>query len=235
MSNRITRHPDSATLMSFAAGSLPEPLAAAAAAHVSMCGECRKDLRDMELIGSALLGATPAPTAHEGELAIPDRPQEPQAPERDPPSRRRTAHGLPAPIARRYGLTLDSIPWKRLGPGIWHHRLALSAGVKGDLRLIKLAAGRRLPEHGHGGSELTLVLEGAFGDETGKYLRGDIQDIDDQTEHRPVADKTEGCVCLIANDRGLRFKGLLGLVLRLFRGPRRGRGHRGVRTGAVSS
>jgi putative transcriptional regulator len=104
---------------------------------------------------------------------------------------------------------------------MWHHRLALSPGVRGDLRLVKLVAGRRLPAHGHGGSELTLVLDGAFADETGEYFRGDIQDIDDQTEHRPAADRKLGCICLIANDRGLRFKGLLGLLSRLLRGRRR--------------
>ena len=36
MSKTIMRHPDPATLMSFAAGSLPEPLAAVMAAHLSI-------------------------------------------------------------------------------------------------------------------------------------------------------------------------------------------------------
>ena len=46
MSTPIRRHPDSATLMSFAAGALAEPLAAACSVHASMCAECRAELRE---------------------------------------------------------------------------------------------------------------------------------------------------------------------------------------------
>ena len=116
---------------------------------------------------------------------------------------------LPAPIARTYDLSLATIPWKRLGPGMWHHRLNLSPGAEGDLRLLKIAAGRKMPMHGHGGSELTLVLDGAYGDETGTYRRGDIQDVDDDVEHTPVADADMGCICLIASERPARFRGLV--------------------------
>ena len=76
--------------------------------------------------------------------------------------------------------------------------MALSAGVPGELYLIKLVAGRRLPRHGHAASELTLVLDGAFSDSTGRYGVGDIQEVDKQIEHQPAADEREGCVCLIA-------------------------------------
>ena len=114
---------------------------------------------------------------------------------------------LPPTIARHFGLTCDSIPWKRLGPGIWHHRLALSPATVGDLRLLKIAAGRKMPDHGHGGSELTLVLDGAYIDETGAYLRGDMQDVDDEVDHQPVADSKTGCICLIASEQPARFNG----------------------------
>ena len=53
----ITHHLDDATLMSFAAGSLPNALAAVAAAHVAMCPHCRRELRMLERIGGALVSA----------------------------------------------------------------------------------------------------------------------------------------------------------------------------------
>jgi len=221
MSTTITRHPEADTLMSYAAGSLPEPLAAAMAAHAAMCGECCRELRDMELIGVALLAEAAVPDPPGGKLAAPPAPPLPVAPAPGQPSpAAATATGLPEPLASKCCLTLDSIPWKRMLPGVWHHRLPLSPGVRGDLRLVKIAAGRKLPTHGHGASELTLVLDGAFSDEIGEYRRGDIQDIDYRSEHQPVADRKLGCICLIACDRSLRFKGWLGLLLRLF-GPRR--------------
>lgn len=205
MSTTINRHPDAATLMSFAAGGLPEPFAAAVSAHACLCGECRDELRDMALIGAALLDASAARAAH-GGVAAPARPAS-LLQAGDSPRRARIEDPLPAPIARKYGLAFDRIPWQRLGPGVWQHRLALSPGVEGELYLLKLAAGCRLPVHGHGGSELTLVLDGAFADATGEYRRGDMQDVDDETEHQPVANAQAGCVCLIAAERPPRLKG----------------------------
>jgi putative transcriptional regulator len=137
--------------------------------------------------------------------------------------RNATNDKLPAPIARKYGLTLDTIPWQRLAPGIWQHRLRLSPGIRGDLRLYKLAPGARLPEHGHGGCELTLVLDGAVIDKTGRYRIGDLQELDDEIEHQPVADQELGCICLVASEGAPRLKGLRGLMLRLLAGWRRRR------------
>lgn len=207
MSVPIRNHPDPATLLSFAAGALAEPLAAVVAAHAAMCEDCRREIARMETIGAALLLAGPAPAAPYARR--PDPARGPLA------ARQRAAipvardELLPAPIARLYRLTFGSIPWRRLGPGVWHHRLALSDGAKGDLRLLRIAGGRRMPEHGHGGEELTLVLDGAYIDETGTYRRGDIQDVDGTVEHTPIADTKVGCVCLIASESPARFKGLL--------------------------
>jgi putative transcriptional regulator len=195
MSTPIRRHPDSATLMSFAAGALAEPLAAACSVHVSMCAECRGELRDMELVGAALLGSTPT---RGGKVAAPVRPAEPVLAEHASNDRGGIEDALPAPIATRYSLTLDQIPWKRLAPGVWQHCLALSPGAQGELYFIKLAPGCRLPLHGHTGVELTVVLTGAFVDASGEYRRGDMQDIDSSIEHQPVGDRDEGCICLVA-------------------------------------
>jgi putative transcriptional regulator len=73
-------------------------------------------------------------------------------------------------------------------------------------------------EHGHGGTELTLVLEGAFSDSTGEYLPGDIQEVADEIEHSPVADKVAGCICLIASEERARFRGVVGKVVQAWTG-----------------
>ena len=196
MTTSISRHVDAATLMSFAAGALSEPLAAAVSAHVSMCAQCRAELRDMTLIGAALFREAPGGGRH---LGTPARPE-------DAPAGRESARAgrtgvLPLPLARRYGLALETIPWVQLGSGVWQHRLALSPGVAGELYLIRLAPGVRLPVHGHAGTELTLVIEGAFSDATGEYRRGDLQEVDAGIRHQPLGDAQEGCVCLIAAEQ----------------------------------
>jgi putative transcriptional regulator len=129
----------------------------------------------------------------------------------DPPPAPRAAASsagaeLPARLAEAIGTSdLDSLPWRRLGRGVWHHKLATADG---DLRLLKVGPGRRMPEHGHGGSELTLLLRGAYSDQTGRYEAGDVADLDADTEHMPVADPTTGCICLIASERPAKFKRL---------------------------
>lgn len=216
MTKPIKRHPDGATLMSYAAGILPEALSAVVATHANLCPECRGRIADLEMLGGALLMAEPKA---DGAASLPARPGRAlrsaavgPAPTIAPSER------LPAPIVRAYGLSFDAIPWKRLAPGVWHHRLPLSAGAEGDLRLLRIAAGRGMPDHGHSGSELTLVIDGAFHDSTGEYGRGDVQDLDEETEHTPIADPEVGCVCLIATESPARFKGLVARLMQPFTG-----------------
>ena len=153
MTIAITRHADDATLMSYAAGTLAEPLAAVVAAHLSMCADCRAEVRDLELVGTALMASIPS--GGNGHVVVPARPSD--DPIKTGSTQRsvgRRVDRLPDPIAHRYGVSFETIPWKRLAPGIWHHRLALSPGISGDLRLLKISAGRTMPDHGHGGEEL---------------------------------------------------------------------------------
>ncbi len=216
MSTTIMRHPDPATLMNYAAGCLAEPLAAVTAAHISMCGECHAELAGMELLCAALLSkAELVPIG--AAMQVPCRPADVSSCE-VARSLIDAGNKLPAPIAAAFQLSFETIRWKRLGPGIWHHRLPLSPGVGGDLRLLKIGPGRVMPDHGHGGSELTLVLDGAYNDETGSYRRGDMQDVDETVEHTPVADKVTGCICLIASERPARFKSLVGKLMQPWTG-----------------
>lgn len=215
----ITNHPDPATLMSFAAGTLSEPLAAVVAAHAAMCSRCRREIADMELVGAALMlqpSASAQPARSATSATMPARRR--AAPAKPAAGHAEAIDRLPSPIARTYGLTFETIPWKRLGPGVLHHRLSLSPGIEGDLRLLKIAAGRRMPEHGHGGSELTLVLDGAYSDATGVYRSGDMQDVDESIEHTPIADQNVGCICLIASDRPARFKGFVARLVQPWTG-----------------
>ena len=216
----IKHHPDAATLMSYSAASLPEPLAAVTAAHVSMCRKCQDEVKSLEMLGGLLLQQQPAVGID--VMKTPPAPTSVQE-ESDGRTNRGAGHSpdcemLPKPVAHHFDLSADTIPWRRLGPGIWHYQLPLSNGTEGDLRLLKISAGRKMPEHGHGGSELTLVLSGAYADETGRYTRGDMQDLDDDVEHQPVADKETGCICLIASERPAQFKGVVYRIAQYWTG-----------------
>lgn len=208
----IRHHPDVSTLMSCSAGSQPEANAAVVSSHLAVCPKCRKDVGRMAEIGVALFDRL-KPVDMTLALDLPTL----RSREADTPSSKaitaNSSGDVPLPLTGLLGTSLDTVPWKRLSPGVWHHQIELSPGAKGALHLLKVAPGTKLPRHGHDGEELTLVLKGSYRDAGDVFRAGDISDLDDQTEHEPVADDETGCICLIATERPLKFK---GLVARLF-------------------
>lgn len=213
----IKHHPDIAMLMSCSAGSQPEVFAAVMASHLAMCPQCAREVQRMEEIGAALFDTLPAERVGGAAPLAAARAREADNPETIESIP--TKSDIPFPLAGALRVTdLDQVPWKRLAPGIWHYPLTLSEGAHGDLRLIKVAPGKELPEHGHGGEELTLLLRGSYRDEIGVFRRGDVADLDDSVEHKPIADPVEGCICLVATEKQARFKGLIARILQPFTG-----------------
>lgn len=198
----ITHHPDIATLMCCAAGSQPEAFAAVVACHLSVCPACREEVRRMQEIGVALFDKLePVPVSCQPPVVAARAAEADIVPAPQPPRRPAAPHnGVPPPLSKCVCCNLDDVEWRWAAPGIWVHPIALShPGCCGDLRLIKVAPGKALPEHGHAGSELTIVLKGAYSDETGTYREGDVSDLDDSVSHAPVACPEQGCICLMAS------------------------------------
>ena len=63
---------------------------------------------------------------------------------------------------------------------------------------------------------MTLVLVGRFKDEFGSIFRGDVQDVDQDTVHQPVAGMVEDCVCFAVTDAPLDFKSFLPRIAQPF-------------------
>lgn len=213
----ITHHPHAESLMSCSAGSMPEAFAAVMASHISMCPQCRNDLALMEKIGVAIFEQLNQ-TAILRDASVIDL----RAAEAD---RGDIAHiseagtgDVPEPLQSAVGYDLASIKWRRVSPGVALRIIPLSNKGRGDLRLIKVAPGQALPEHSHNGSELTLVLKGSYRDETGEYRVGDVADMMGDASHSPIADAVEGCICLIATEGRLKFKGLIARIVQPFAG-----------------
>ena len=106
--------------------------------------------------------------------------------------------------------------WKSLGLGV--RQSILSAGRDGSVRLLYIPPGQAVPDHSHNGLELTLVLQGSFSDDTGRFGVGDLEVADQSLEHTPIADAGAPCICLAATDAPLRFSSLMPRLLQpLFR------------------
>ena len=208
----ITQHPDSSTLMSYAAGSLTEALSAVVCGHIAMCPACAREVRTLEVVGGALMERLdPVPVQQQSPLVI-LRAAEADNFDRAMPDTVADTD-VPVPLQRLVGARLDDIRWRRLGMGVWHVPLRLSRAGEGDLRLLRVAPGQAMPDHGHGGAELTLILRGSYRDVFGDYHRGDVADLDSEAEHRPIADPETGCICLIASEQRARFKSLFGRIV----------------------
>ena len=121
---------------------------------------------------------------------------------------------LPQPLVDYVGGDLNAVKWRPLGMGA--KQAILKTTKEADVRLLYIPAGAELPDHGHRGKELTLVLKGAFIDGDERFARGDLEVADEQMEHTPVADIGEDCICLAATDAPLRFNKLLPRIAQPF-------------------
>lgn len=208
----ITHHIDDATLMAYAAGTLPEAVNLIVAAHVSLCDESRAALESCDAIGGSLLDQTEGVPMDIGSLeATMKRLMDVPLDDKPTPPKKGI---LPAPIQDYVGGDLDAIRWRPVGMGV--KQAILPTSDKATARLLFIPAGAAMPEHSHHGRELTLVLQGAFHDDGETFARGDIEIADEDVHHIPVADISEDCICLAVTDAPLRFKGIIPRIVQKF-------------------
>jgi putative transcriptional regulator len=206
----IRHHIDETLLLAYAAGSLSEAFGLVIATHLTLCDECRARAGALDALGGAILAeAEPSPLDDAAEaaalariLALPQAAPPPAA----APARRLPGE-VPAPLADYVGRDFAQVRWRPVGMGV--RQAILNTGRDASARLLYIPAGAAMPDHGHNGLEMTLVLKGAFLDEGRRFGPGDVEIADAATEHRPVAEDWGDCICLAASDQKLRFTGLL--------------------------
>lgn len=212
----ITHHLDDTTVIAYAAGTLGEAHGFAVATHLAYCDGCRKAVRQAENLGGELLmqqdEKAVSNTCRSATLASLDA-----IPSASPVKLRSSASsasGIPAVLCNLIGnQPLESLKWKTKGPGLASFEVQLSSNNNTHLQLLRIGPGRKLPEHGHGGEELTVVLRGSYTDHTGRYSAGDVADLDEDIEHQPIVDSDCECICLIATEAPTRFKSFWARLL----------------------
>ena len=198
----IRHHISDQLLMAYSAGQLPEAFNLVVAVHLSMCDDCKARLGAFDAVGGALLGECDAVAMSDDSLAATMA----RLTRNTAPTRRATGN-RPAPLMDYIGGDLAAVKWRPLGMGV--RQAILRTDKSATARLLYIPAGQPVPDHGHRGTELTLVLQGAFRDETDHFGPGDLEIADEDLNHQPVADAGVDCICLAATDAPLRFNGLL--------------------------
>jgi len=215
----IHHHPSEATLLDYAAGSLGEGMSLLMAVHIALCPICQGEIAAAEAVGGGMLDELPPETLAEGAHGrILSRLDEAPPTPAKPPASRVDDPLLPGPLAAHFGKKLADLPWRMLMPGLRQVDLHPGRRRGANLRLLRLGPGRALPRHSHSGTELTLVLQGAFRDEIGRFARGDLAEVDGEVVHQPRVDGSEDCICLIATDAPLRFPGFIARIAQRFTG-----------------
>lgn len=213
----IKHHLSDDLLMAYAAGNLSEAFSLAVATHISLCDECRAALIAHETLGGAILDSQNA-LAPMSDDALARAMARLDTPLPAKPLPQKMPHPvLPAPLQDYVGTDLAQIKWRSLGMGV-RQAVLPTRDKGGSARLLYIPAGQAVPDHGHRGMELTLVLQGAFRDEAQRFGRGDIEIATEADEHTPVAIGDEDCICLAVTDAPLRFNAMIPRLLQpLFR------------------
>ena len=99
---------------------------------------------------------------------------------------------------------LDELQWKKVTRSL---RIADLGDIDGaaEFSLYHIAEGGRIPQHNHSGTEMTLVLQGGFSDESGSYHAGDFITREAGDIHAPTALPGGDCICLAVLESPLRF------------------------------
>jgi len=215
--DNIKHHLSDALLMAYAAGTLPEAFDVVVATHISLCDECRARMHEFDALGGEVLThsgeADLADDSLEATLALIAGDPAPATPE---PRPIRSDGLFPAPLRDYVGGDLDDVQWRRVGGGVSQCLLKTTGDAK--VRLLRIPGGVTIPDHGHTGTELTLVLQGAFRDEGDRFAAGDIEIANEDLEHTPVAEEGVDCICLAATDAPLKFTAMLPRMAQPFLG-----------------
>lgn len=209
----INHHPSDETLMRLAAGMLGAGPALVVSVHLEGCAVCRRCLAGFEAVGGAMLDEIPpVPLAADLFGRTMERLEGmPSTSMKEPAPRKRPALGIELPRAMSH---CEIGPWRWLGPGFRWSKVKIAGSPDTKVMLLKGRAGLHLPAHGHTGLEFMQILSGSLSDERGRYFPGDLDEADDEVDHRPVVGQESDCVCLAALEGDTRLHGVLGRLLR---------------------
>lgn len=215
--DKVSKHPEDELLASYSAGSLPLSQALCVSVHIERCPNCARKLQRLNRVGTELMQKlAPAPASESLKLKLFERLENLGEIDSDIDS---DEAGQDSPVPRclrqfvRDGY--DRLSWRRVSLDI--HSAELCRDSNGArVELLKIRPGGSASTHTHLGDEYTVVLEGAFSDESGLYSAGDFVIRDHSHHHTPVATRDRDCICLAVTEGPIQFTGLLSRMLNPF-------------------
>ncbi|WP_416308272.1 ChrR family anti-sigma-E factor [Neptunicella sp. SCSIO 80796] len=208
-------HPTDELLIRFSAGQMPDALGLMLACHLENCPQCRNRQNLFEQVGGELL-------QHNAELPVTEGLLDSILAKLDQPAaapkiqtQNAVSSIIPTPLKRFVDGDYEHLPWSGFIRAIQEINLPFSDS-RYTAKLYKIAAGKELPVHTHRGNEYTLVMQGSFSDNAGRYHIGDFIQTDTTTVHQPKAHDEGDCICFAVIDAPLKMTGFFGRMLNPF-------------------
>lgn len=200
------RHPDSGWLMDYACGHLSASFDIVIATHLLGCASCRADLQIAERVAAEVM-------LNDGKMAsslaaddiLETRRNTPEMPTWRPSGAVAGALDLTAVAGNYLALGEPALRWRSVGGGVAVAKLRSGEGDR--LWLLRAQPGAVLPRHSHSGSELTVVLQGAYVIDDQVFSVGCLEDADEDITHQPIVTTRGECLCLAATTGPLKFGG----------------------------
>ena len=209
MNTDLDCHPTTEILNDYAQGNLSTGLSVALSAHLELCKSCKQNFAELE---SSIVNSWEQDSSEEGTTDfahlvtnIVNQPQidnDNSSLAKQPPITEihmlDHSFTLPKILAKAAN---DGLVWKKLAGGIKQAKVDIDTQTQCEF--IYMSPGSQTPAHKHQGSEVTLVLDGSFSDDSGTYEAADFIVRGGKDEHQPVS--AEGCLCFAVLDSPLTF------------------------------
>jgi putative transcriptional regulator len=216
----ISFHPNFTDLRVFSAGNCEPTMALMISAHVDMCPQCQQDCIEIQAelaseLFTQLSPSAPLDSQYYAMLSkITDLPiSNMTALEVNNTSIELDGKFFELPRAlRRYVKNTGN--WSRLVGKLWQAPVDL--GDIGKANFIYMEKGGRVPEHTHKGTEMTLVVDGQYGDGIAEYDCGDFTIMNNTNNHLPHSEADDGCLVFTIVDQPLHFTAGIARLLNPF-------------------
>lgn len=200
----MRHHPTHELMSVFASGELPASLSIAVAAHIELCRDCQTLVNRItqQAAQQEFTSLTPQQD-HEEDFSdmIAQITQDDALFEMAQASEQTIEFKGQYYTLPRALQSLSVQKPQKLGK-LTRSRIDLQEGSL-KASLLHIEPGGSVPIHTHKGFELTLLLDGEFEDEMGKYQKGDFIWLTGEHEHTPTT--TTGCLCFTVSNDALQF------------------------------
>jgi len=186
------RHPSQQLRAAYRAGDTSPGTALALSVHAERCPVCGVDIQ--RLVAPARDGRAGGGRSHRGRA-------KPAAP----------IDGVESQALAE----LQQSPWRWLAPGVRAAELHGASGLGEAVYLLKLGPGAALPARALNTLSQIVILGGVLRDGGESFPAGDYLEVEAQPLTRPVADRADGCLCLVVTDGSWPGRGFAALVSRL--------------------